>query len=170
MHVAQLNYCDAHRLSSPIQVGANLGHTAGLLAQTRKQLGHPRSPFQPRCKSSLTRGQHQHRAFAPIHQTLAQSHRERGQGKKSGSKTVGRGQVRLFYLLYSAISTNIRLLTVVCLQLCIVCCEPHSYHERPHTYANNPPTPGLRLALGTESADKASQRQQPDHPKALDAL
>ena len=52
-------------------------------------------------------------------------------------------------------------------QLCVRNCEPHSYHERPHTYANNPPTPGLRLALGN---DKAGQGQQPDNPKALDAL
>ncbi|KAL0048832.1 hypothetical protein WJX82_000311 [Trebouxia sp. C0006] len=55
-------------------------------------------------------------------------------------------------------------------QLCVRNCEPHSYHERPHTYANNPPTPGLRLALGNEAALKSGQGQQPDYPKALDAL
>ena len=59
---------------------------------------------------------------------------------------------------------------LIVLQLCVRNCEPHSYHERPHTYANNPPTPGLRLALGNETALKSEQGQQPDYPKALDAL
>lgn len=56
------------------------------------------------------------------------------------------------------------------LQLCVRNCEPHSYHERPHTYSLNPPTPGLRVALATDPAAKANQGQLPDHPKALDAL
>ena len=59
---------------------------------------------------------------------------------------------------------------IICLQLCVRNCEPRSYHERPHTYVHNPPTPELRVALATDPAAKTNQGQTPDHPEGLDAL
>ena len=50
-------------------------------------------------------------------------------------------------------------------QLCKTFCEPHSYHERPHIYADNPPKAGLQLALGKDKALAGAE-----HPKALNAL
>ena len=51
------------------------------------------------------------------------------------------------------------------MQLCKTFCEPRSYHERPHIYADNPPKAELRLALGKDKALAGAE-----HPKALNAL
>ena len=169
MHLAWWHHCDARGLSSPSQIGAKLGQRASL-AGARKPLGQSRSPVHSRCRSCFARDRYQQQGSALIHQAQAPSQRERRQGKQFGCRTPGRGQVGLFCLQCTHFQHAYTSSHAVHIQLCIPCCEPHSYHERPHTYANNPPTPGLRLALASESDAKAIQGQKPDHPKALDAL
>lgn len=161
MHAAPLHpglhhCCTLH--TSAVQIYTTLGQPAGL-SETRDHrlsLGHQRLRYS----SWLTCGQ-RHRALTSLHQSLLPPGNRWTPGK------AGKGQVSPRYRQHGTIYTCLRVVRL--LQLCIRCCEPHSYHERPHMYANNPPTPGLRLALGTDAA-KAVQGQRPDHPKALDAL
>lgn len=167
--LARWHHCDARVLSLPIQRVEKLGQRASL-AGARKPLGHSRLPVQSRCRSCFARDRYQQRGSALTHQALARSQQEAGQKKQLRSTKPGRGQVGLFSLQYSLFQHTCISSLAVHVQLGIRCCEPHSYHERPHTYANNPPTPGLRLALAGDSNAKDIQGQQPDHPKALKAL
>ena len=153
MHLARCHHCEAHQIPSTIGLCPKVGQRVRLPPK-RLQLDCSKS----RCASCSTFSHIRHRLcnalYLPPH---------------PGSSKADRGQVGHF-CCYNLDCNPTPCSQKVCLQLCIRCCEPHSYHERPHTYANNPPTPGLRLARGSEDAAQVVQGQQPDHPKALDAL
>ena len=158
MHSALWHHSKLQLLASTATARPKL-RQAARFAQIPKRADDLKS----RCQGCRLSRQVNHQALAPAGRAPSRSH-------YAGPRKAGRGQVRLLRHWLGPSQQFTLCSFPIGLQLCIRCCEPHSYHERPHTYVQNPPTPGLRLALSNETGGKGAQGQQPDHPKALDAL